>query len=316
LAAWIDELSSRRFLVVMGKGGVGKTTLAAAIALTAAEQGKKVWLVESAHSESLAAQFGLAPVGHEPTKIRQGLFISNLDARGCFRSYASRVLGSRTLTNLLFQNKLVELFVDALPGFDSALLLYEMLAASDPKLQKPKDRFDLVIFDAPATGHGVNILSTPATLREMVRSGPVFNLCDSILKNLTDPKVAAFVPVTLAEEMPISETCEMLETLNARMSLSWSPIIVNMVTSCGYSEAQLNEARKGWAEDEALLKILQRELAHANLNSEALARLRARSGRDIIALPRISALAGASLSSRQEGPTPGLGELVCHLKNS
>jgi anion-transporting ArsA/GET3 family ATPase len=312
----LDQIFAHRLIIVMGKGGVGKTTVAAALAQEAARQGKNVCLCENSHTESLAPLFGKKSIGSKETQVKPKLSIVNLSPRACFENYVTRTIRSRTLFKLLFKNKLVQLFVEALPGFDEILMFTEMFNMSDKgkRGKKAKD-YDLVIFDAPATGHGVNFLKTPVTLMEMVGKGPVNKLCRAVYDRLTDTKLTTLVPVTLGEEMPVVETLEMMEKLRAAMTLDWSPIVVNMVTQSSLSAEQLSSIRSYWHQSgdakelyRALYSLRQQTL----VNARAIERLKTKSQQTVVSIPKL-----AKLGVREtERSLEGLGDLVCHLKNS
>lgn len=300
----------------MGKGGVGKTTTAAALAVEAANKGLKVCLCENSHTEAIAPLFGKKSVGPTETLVRPGLHIVNLSPRSCFESYVTQTIRSRTLFKILFNNKLVHLFVEALPGFDEILMFTEMYHMTEKGARgKKANEYDLVVFDAPATGHGVNFLSTPRTLMDMVGKGPVHNLCKSVYERLTNRALTTLVPVTLGEEMPVAETLEMMKTLRGVMELDWSPIIVNMVSESSLKTEQLEAIQKLWPEQGAAAELfgaLYSLQQQAQVNNEALGRLRDAVDQTVVTIPRLAKLGVRETERSMEG----LGELVCHLKNS
>ncbi|MDF1664865.1 MAG: ArsA-related P-loop ATPase [Planctomycetota bacterium] len=312
----LDKIYSHRLIIVMGKGGVGKTTTAAALAVEAANKGLKVCLCENSHTEAIAPLFGKKSVGAVETLVRPGLHILNLSPRSCFENYVTQTIRSRTLFRLLFNNKLVHLFVEALPGFDEILMFTEMYNMSQKGARgKKANEYDLVIFDAPATGHGVNFLSTPRTLMDMVSKGPVHNLCKSVYDRLTDSTLTTLVPVTLGEEMPVAETLEMMAKLKGVMEVDWSPVLVNMISESSLNPEQLAAIQELWPEDGAageLYGALYNLQQQAQLNNAALSRLRDAVDQAVVAIPKL-----AKLGVREtERSIEGLGELVCHLKNS
>jgi anion-transporting ArsA/GET3 family ATPase len=312
----LEQIYTHKLIIVMGKGGVGKTTVAAALAKEAAAMGKAVCLCENSHTESLAPLFGKKPVGPKETQVRDNLHIVNLTPRACFENYVTRTIRSRTLFKLLFKNKLVQLFVEALPGFDEILMFTEMYSMTEEGGRAKKARrYDLVIFDAPATGHGVNFLSTPQTLMQMVTKGPVHNLCKEVYSRLVDKTRTTLLPVTLGEEMPVAETLEMMETLQGTMPLDWSPILVNMVSESSLNGEQLTAIRAAWpggAEAGELYGALYNLREQAVMNAAAIERLKTESDQTVVAIPKLSKLGVRETERSLEG----LGDLACHLKNS
>lgn len=308
----LDKILSHRFIVVMGKGGVGKSAVATSLAKHAADQGRRVCIFENSHTEALSPLFGKDPIGHEEVQVLDNLWICNLDPKKCFEKYVTRTIRSKTLFRLLFGNRLVELFVDALPGFDEILMFKEMFGAVEGRGQDPT--YDLVIFDAPATGHGMNFLRTPSILMAMVGSGPVYNASKDVQDHLLNRDFTTLVPVTLGEEMPVTETQEMIEALNKNLSLEWSPIIVNMVHEASLSEAQLSElsaqAQSKAAKD--LTEALSKNYEQAQLNARCVDKLRQSLDLQVLTLPRVPQL---GVQDPQRILT-GLEELACHLRNS
>lgn len=318
MSAVIDAIAERSLVIVMGKGGVGKSTIAAALGLDAARRGRRVCLFENSHTESLAPLFGREAVGDKGAEVAERLWVRNLDPRRAFEAFARPLLRSKTLTRLLFSNRLVETLIAAMPGIDELLLLRTMLESVGLEPEEARREgaapFDLAIFDAPATGHGVTLLQTPRALMEMVRVGPIYALAERVEARLSDPAHSLAVAVTLGEEMPLIEASEMIARVKEMLPIPWAPVIVNMVHEAALEPAELAQVMAAWS-DEPLARELGRALSvqveQARVNASALERLAARIEEGVVALPR---LARGELAS---GPgLEGLEEVLCHLKSS
>lgn len=316
MSDFIEQVLSHKFVMIMGKGGVGKSTIATTLAKLAVQQGKRVWLVENSHTESLAPNFGLEAIGPEEVEIEPGLTLSNLEVGKCFENYVLRTLRSKMLYHLVFNNRLVDIFIEALPGFDEILYLTELLNACDPDYRGSRPVYDLVIFDSAATGHGINVLKTALTLMEMVQQGPVNQLSSAVHKKLTDKSHSLFVPVTLAEEMPISETLEMQAQIAESMEVQWSPIIVNAVAQSELSPTDWEQLNVAWTPanqaETQLQTALKAQSSLCHVHNTAIDEMRQRTDRELIVIPRIGVVGHTETSKQAQG----LQEIACHLKNS
>ena len=147
-------LLDRRLVVVTGKGGVGKSTVSAALAVLAAREGKRVLVCEVNARERIAPLLGAPPAGPQIREARPGLFTLNVTPPEAMREYGIMVLKFRTIYDAVFENRLVQNFIEATPG------LSDMVSIG--KVYSLTEAYDLVIVDAPATGHGLALLEIPA----------------------------------------------------------------------------------------------------------------------------------------------------------
>lgn len=206
------ELRERRLLVVTGKGGVGKTTTACTLALSAAERGKRVLLVELAGSHALPSHFGLEGRAYEPRRAAEGVDVASLTAEECMRDFSRRKLRLDAIGRALFNNRISRSFVDAVPGLHDILQLGKI----ENLLMEPMKgdvHYDLVVLDAPATGHGMTLLEAPRSLAEVTRVGPFFELAATIRRFMSDPALMGLVVVTLPQPLPVNETLQLVDGL-------------------------------------------------------------------------------------------------------
>jgi len=209
----MKPLHDHRMLVVVGKGGVGRTSASVALAMHAARQGKRVVLTEFNRQGEVARIFGLGKPSYTQRELPGGSRTFSLAHDWAVVDFAARKLRMRTLGKLVFENKLMSSFLESIPGLPDLLqlgkvedMLYDPLP-SDPPV-------DLVILDAPATGHGLTLLQSPETMAEISKVGPFFELAERIRKFLASDDVAT-VLVTLPEQLPVQESLELVDQLQA-----------------------------------------------------------------------------------------------------
>jgi anion-transporting ArsA/GET3 family ATPase len=202
------SLLDKRLLLVTGKGGVGKSSVAAALALLATRRGKRVLVCEVNAKERVAPLLGAAPNGPVAGEAAPGLFTVNVTPREAMREYGVMVLRYRVIYEAVFENRVVRYFLKFLPSLAELVMLgkilFEVRAAEDGR-----PRWDLVVVDAPATGHAVQLLRVPAALADTVPPGPMRRDVEKMRELLLDPATTALSIVTLPEEMPVNESIEL-----------------------------------------------------------------------------------------------------------
>ena len=212
------ELLDRRLILVLGKGGVGRTTVAAAIAMSCARRGKRTLLYQTNANDRLGPYYGKPPVSYEPVELEKNLYAINTTPAEAITEYGLMILKFKTVYDMVFENRVTKAFIRAIPGLDDYALLGKMwYATTDAKRGKPV--WDTVVFDLPASGHSVSMLRIPTVITETVPEGPLTRDARSVQDLLTDKERTAAIIVTLAEEMPVNEACE-LEWTSSRPSAS------------------------------------------------------------------------------------------------
>ena len=182
-------LLDRRLVVVIGKGGVGKSTVTAALALAAVRAGKRVLVAEVNARERVSALLGHRPVGEEIGPLEPGLDLVNVEPRAAMREYALMILKFRSIYNAVFENRIVRYFLRAVPSLAQLVMLGKILYHVDEKLPDGRPRWDLVLMDAPATGHGAMLLRLPQVLVASMPPGPMVDEARKMHATLTDPKL-------------------------------------------------------------------------------------------------------------------------------
>lgn len=222
-------LESKRFVIVTGKGGVGKTTVCAAAALALAQKGKRVLVAMCNAKERLSTMLGSELIGPEVTPIATNVWAVNMDPTRALEEYGAMMLKSRALYKLLFDNKYVRTFFRAVPGMQEWTLLGKAWWHTTETREDGAPRYDVVILDAPATGHGLDMLRVPKVILEVVPPGLLRRDAERAWQLFQDPTNCAVVLVTLPEEMPTTETIELAQALRGELKLPIGKIVVNCV---------------------------------------------------------------------------------------
>lgn len=218
-------LFDRRLLIVAGKGGVGRTTVACALALAAARRGKRVLLAQVKSKDRLARLFGVTGTFADVQPIDTNLWAVNMTPESSLREYGVMVLRSAFLYRQVFERDVVRAFLRAIPGlYDYSMLGKAWFHTTETVGGRP--RFDLVVLDGPATGHVLTLLAIPQVICDTVPEGPLTGPARECLSLMTDPTRAQAVLVTLAEDLPVSETIQLSAGLRG-LGIDLGPIVVN-----------------------------------------------------------------------------------------
>ncbi|HET9626601.1 MAG TPA: ArsA family ATPase [Kofleriaceae bacterium] len=217
----------RRLILVVGKGGVGRSTVAAAIAGRLAAQGKRTLLYETNANDRFGDYFGKPAVGSEPSELAPNLWAVNATPATALAEYGLMILKFKTVYEMVFENRVTKAFLRAIPGLDDyALLGKAWFHTTEEKRGRPV--WDTVVFDMPASGHAASMLRVPWVICETVPEGPLTRDARTIKTLLCDPARTATVLVTLAEEMPVNEAVE-LEGKLSSLGIVPQHMIVNQV---------------------------------------------------------------------------------------
>ena len=206
------SLFSKRVLLVTGKGGVGKTTVATALALEAASQGKRTLLCETQGSDAVPRLFGKTSRGYDIQPLQDKLFTMSIDGGKAIEDYIVQQVKVRALYKLVFRNRVMGPFMDAVPGLHDLTQLGKVF---DLEREKSFGRpvWDLVIVDAPATGHGLTMLDSPKAMMELTVAGPFHENAKLVHDLFMDARKVGIVLVTLPEDMPVNETLDLYDRL-------------------------------------------------------------------------------------------------------
>ena len=275
------SLLQRRLHFVVGKGGVGKTTIAAALALLLVRRGRRTLAVEMDAVGRLPTLLGGRGVGYVPTQVAPGLHVLGLDGRAALEEYLGLIIPVKRLLATVFASKLYQYFVAAAPGLKELMTVGKIwYEATREEAGRPC--WDAIVVDAPATGHSLQYLRMPQAAREAFGAGLVQREATKITGLLRDRQTTAVHIVTLAEETPVTETLETRTQLVEALGPPLGFVIANRVHRRRFSPAvleRLHAPTASPAAERALLACVAdratEESGWASINEAHLGRLRA-----------------------------------------
>ncbi len=291
----VAALLDKRFLVVAGKGGVGKSTVAAALALSASRRGKRVLVAELACKEKVAGLLGhTGAINYHVTRVRENIDVVNVTPEHALHEYGVMKLRYERLYRAVFENPVMKSLTRMIPGMNELVLIGKAWHLEQEKDASGRPRWDLIIVDAPATGHGVSLLLLPHVITETVKSGPMYEETALIRDLLVDPERTAMNIVSLPEEMPVNETLELRRQMDDSLRIAPGHLFVNAVWPAAPSTAGLerlsayHERVAGQdARIDGLLDTTRFMVRRANAQQRHLTTLRERANMDQVEIPYI-----------------------------
>jgi anion-transporting ArsA/GET3 family ATPase len=236
----MTSLLERKLLVVAGKGGVGRTTIASAIGLLSADRGLRTLVVEVSHQDRLPELFGLAAQcpGIE-TELREGLWSLSIDADRALLEWL-QALGGRVSGRLLASSSTFQYFTAAAPGAKELVSMVKIWELTQSRRWHGRAfGYDLVVLDAPATGHALGMLQSPRTFGAIARVGPIAAQARQVQALLKDPARCGYLAVAQGTEMAVTETVELDAGLRREFDRSLHAVIVNAVLPQRFTTAEL-----------------------------------------------------------------------------
>ncbi len=276
-----QSLTSAGVLIVAGKGGVGKTTVTAALAVAASAAGRRVLVIDVEGRASMPTAFGVDPLTYEERVLvdaaaeHAGVFARTLTPDDALLEYLNE-RGLQRLSKRLVSTGLLDVIATAIPGIRDILVLGKV------KQLERSGMFDLVVVDAPAAGHAITFLQSASGLLDAVQVGPINAQAREVQELLTDAERCRVVLVTIPEETPVNELVETAYRLEDQVGVALGPVVVNGVHPDlpGLAvDPELAAAESGVAlvagEAEALRDAAAFRLARTAVQQEQLERLAA-----------------------------------------
>jgi anion-transporting ArsA/GET3 family ATPase len=239
------SLLDRALIYVTGKGGVGKTTVAAAIGMAAAEAGRRTIVCEVAEQDRVSRAFHAEGVRRESeTQLAENLWVTTIDPQRALEEWLGKQIGGAVVRTLT-RSSAFQYFVAAAPGAKELVTIAKVWETAQlQRWDKHNRTYDLVVVDAPASGHGIAMLRTPHTFGEIARVGPVRRQAEKIHGMLSDPARTGYVAVALPEEMPVNETIELGARLEDAVGLGLDTVIVNGLYPDRFSNDEADQMRE------------------------------------------------------------------------
>jgi anion-transporting ArsA/GET3 family ATPase len=217
------DLLDLRLVFVTGKGGVGKTTVAAGLSQLAAEHGKRVLVCEVDAKGDVTSLFEATPTDFTPREIAPGIWSMSMDTEASLREYLKLHLRIPVVGRIGPLAKAFDFVATAAPG------VREILTVGKLCWEVREAHYDIVIVDAPASGHIIGQLAAPQAINDLVKVGLIRGQTDWMLDILSDPRQTGLVAVCTPEEMPVNETLELATRVREETTVRMSAVMVNRV---------------------------------------------------------------------------------------
>ncbi|HVE76302.1 MAG TPA: ArsA family ATPase [Actinomycetota bacterium] len=249
----LDAVLNRRLLIISGKGGVGKTTVTGALGILAARHDLRVLLVEFDGRDSLSNLFEIGRLGPEPVQLRYNLQAINVSPEEALKEYFEVQLHMKRIARPLITSQLVDAVTSSAPGLRDILMLGKIWY-----MATHQQDLDLIVLDAPATGHAVSMLRSPEGFLRAVPVGPLATHTRQILTWLQNPEYVAVNIVGLAEDLPVNETIETVGALEEQLGFNVEHVFLNMIYPPVGQDETLDKAAVGLEGPESLVAFAQK----------------------------------------------------------
>jgi len=296
----IDGLLERRLIVVLGKGGVGRSTISAAIATTAARRGQRTLLIEADLRGPIAVSRGKRP-GFKPVELENGLFAMTLGGQESLEDYLSFVV-PRIILRAVFASSIYQYFVHAAPALRELTMMGKVYHEIERRAA-PLKPWDLVVFDAPASGQALSLIRTPFAAQETFGESVVGREAHNIAGLLSNRDKCAMVAVTTAETLAMTETLEVNRTL-ATLGLATAAVFFNRTSAAAFEAVDIARlVRRGARAKElqqvdTLAAIARAELQRRTRERRAFVLLRRQLECAVIEIAEWRGSSGAALIDR------------------
>jgi anion-transporting ArsA/GET3 family ATPase len=235
----------RKLLVVTGKGGVGKSTVAAAVGLQAAERGARTIVVEVGDQARLPELFGMSQAGGgAEIELERDLWSISIDPDRALLEWLQK-LGGRVSGRVLASSSTFQYFAAAAPGAKELVSMVKIWELTQGRRwRRGAAPYDLVVIDGPATGHALGMLRSPSTFGAIARVGPIAGQSEQVRELLADPARSGFMAVAQATDMAVSETLELRDDLHEHIGRALDTVVVNGILPQRFTAAELGRIAK------------------------------------------------------------------------
>lgn len=304
----MTPILQRRLILVLGKGGVGRSTVAASIAAATARAGRRTLLFEANAKDRFGEFFGGPEVGPDIVQLRKNLFAVNTTPADALEEYGLMILRFRRVYKMVFENRITEAFIKAIPGVEDYAILGKAWFHTKER-KSGRAVWDTVVFDMAASGHSLSMLRIPWAITKTVPEGPLTRDAKEIQALLSDSEQTAIVMVTMAEDMPTSEAIDLAGQLDTHLGVGLSTVVVNQLYEDRFPEKSPQAAVLACLESEdlpaELAAIAEHGLQHQSrrkLGEHYLGRLKGALSAVQLHLPRlfVSRLGSAEIDSLSE----------------
>jgi hypothetical protein len=229
---------ARKILFFTGKGGTGKSMVAAGYAMAQAEKGLRVLLVELGETSFFEGILTKGPVGFEPKEVSPNLFLAHWDGYRCLRDYIHHLVKSEAITNLVYENPFMRTLVDVGPSLAELAIVGKI--TSGVRHVGPALNYDLIVVDSYATGHMLAMLRAPIGIAEAVKFGPMATQCRDMIGVLRNPQITGYNLVTLPEELSVTESIELYNDILMEVGVK-SSFLCNNIMDIPATEEELEK---------------------------------------------------------------------------
>jgi anion-transporting ArsA/GET3 family ATPase len=284
-AQTIEQLLERRLLVVIGKGGVGRSSVSAALAILANRRGARVLIIEADLRTPIAMGFGKS-AGFDPVELQPGLHAMALLGQESLEEYLSFVV-PKPILRAIFRTSFYQYFVQAAPAVRELTMMgkvFHEIERRDSSLPP----WDLVIFDAPASGQALSMIRMPVVARETFGEGTVGREASAIAQLLRDQAKCGIAAVTTAEALALRETLESYRSLG-ELQLATAVVFFNRISAATFDTADIRRMMRRYSDVvegglDDLAHAARAELKRRSRERRAFALLRHRIASPLIAI--------------------------------